>query len=283
MNQLVRNNRILKSRSEIHQQNNISYPKKRLNPLAIVFDAIIITFLFASLILSHTLLSERFAKNEVANSTLSSVMVNLVSQNLSQYGIPTSQIPESQVNKLLKEAVGDIYEGKSIELNLEPILMSTESTITKQAAQYGINATVESDTLQSANKTASDTLNSQLNTPQVSAFITGLGVAKTINWIVLIVSGIITGLIIIRSILKRQIFAKFFWICLISSIIVYILIIGLVTGLTEVGSSYSDFVSFTSQLSTDFQTSAQKIWYILPAMTGIFGLGAIAKFLLGRR
>lgn len=273
----------MKSRSEIHQQSNVGYPKRRLNPLTIIFDAIIITMLFASLILSQTLLSERFAKHEVANSTLSSVMVNLVSQNLSQYGIPTSQIPESQVNKLLKEAVGDVYEGKAIDLDLEPILTSAESTITKQAAQYGIAATLESDTLQSANKTASDTLNSQLNTSQVSAFITGLSVAKTVNWIVLIISGVITGLIIIRSILKRQIFAKFFWVGLISVILVYLLIIGVVTGITEAGSSYSDFASFTSQLSADFQTAAQEIWYLLPVMTGLFGLGAIVKFLLGRR
>ena len=82
------------------------------------------TLLGLALLVNSTLLNVNFVKEEVTSSSLESVMLSQVNSGLTQYGISTSVLKKSDTDKLINQAIEQIYAGEKINLDLSSVVNS---------------------------------------------------------------------------------------------------------------------------------------------------------------
>jgi hypothetical protein len=258
-------------------------PVKRRHPAFIIWGTVLLTLLTLSMILNQTILNARFAVHEITTSNLSTTLMDNVNQGLSQYGISSNVISSSESNKLIKQAVNQVYSGKEINLNLQSEVNNVGDSVSQAAAKYGISASIPSSVTSEAGSNISNAVNSQLNTPQVKQLTNGITIAKTVDHIVMI--GSLIGLIVmaIMALPGRHLLGSFSWIGLWGTIIVYALILGLSAIISQVGAQFPDYSTFTAQLATDFQSQAQNIWIVLLIITIILFLVRIGGRIVKRQ
>jgi membrane-anchored glycerophosphoryl diester phosphodiesterase (GDPDase) len=90
-------------------------PKKR-HFLYCLWGVICVTLLGLTLLINSTLLNVNFVKEEVTSSSLESVMLNQVNSSLTQYGISTSVLKKSDTDKLINQAIDQVYAGEKLIL-----------------------------------------------------------------------------------------------------------------------------------------------------------------------
>lgn len=239
--------------------------------------------LMLSSVLGQTILSARFVSHEINNSSLSSTLMNTVNTNLSRYGISTDVISTKESNRLINQAVKQIYSGKPINLNLQPVTSSVGNSVSQAAAEYGISANIPSSITSGVNSSLSTAVNNELNTSQVKRLTNGISIAKMVNHIVMIASLIALVVMVIMAVIQRHLLSSFSWISLWGTVVVYGLIWCFASLIAQIGAQFPDYSSFTAQLAGDFQTAARGSWLILLLSTVIlFGLRLGRKLLQGR-
>lgn len=280
-------NRIVETRSAIRrkQQETLSSSseKPHRHPLAIVWGTILVVLLMLSLILNQTLLNARFVNHEISRSNLSSTLMETVNSNLSQYGVSTTALSDKEANKLVTQAVDQVYSGKEINLNLQPVINNVGNSASQTAAKYGISAEVTNSMTSGVSDGVASAINSQLNTSQVKQFTSMISVAKTVDHIITLISAIGLGFMILVAVLRKYFIRSFSWVGLWSSLITYVLILGLGALINQIGSNYPDFSSFTAQLGTDFHSQAIGSWLVLLIFTVILFGWRIVRGVLKRR
>ena len=280
-------NKIVETRSAIRrkQQEKLSSSseKPHRHPLTIVWGTILVVLLMLSLMLNQTLLNARFVNHEISRSNLSSTLMETVNSNLSQYGISTTALSDKEANKLVTQAVDQVYSGKEINLNLQPVINNVGNSASQTAARYGISAEVTNSMTSDVSDEVASAINSQLNTSQVKQFTSMISIAKTVDHVVALISAIGLGIMILVAVLRKYFIRSFSWVGLWSSLITYVLILGLGALINQIGSNYPDFSSFTAQLGTDFHSQAIGSWLVLLIFTVILFGWRIVRGVLKRR
>ncbi|KRM48612.1 hypothetical protein [Limosilactobacillus vaginalis] len=260
-----------------------SSEKPHRHPLTIVWGTILVVLLMLSLMLNQTLLNARFVNHEISRSNLSSTLMETVNSNLSQYGISTTALSDKEANKLVTQAVDQVYSGKEINLNLQPVINNVGNSASQTAARYGISAEVTNSMTSDVSDEVASAINSQLNTSQVKQFTSMISIAKTVDHVVALISAIGLGIMILVAVLRKYFIRSFSWVGLWSSLITYVLILGLGALINQIGSNYPDFSSFTAQLGTDFHSQAIGSWLVLLIFTVILFGWRIVRGVLKRR
>ena len=260
-----------------------SSEKPHRHPLTIVWVTILVVLLMLSLMLNQTLLNARFVNHEISRSNLSSTLMETVNSNLSQYGISTTALSDKEANKLVTQAVDQVYSGKEINLNLQPVINNVGNSASQTAARYGISAEVTNSMTSDVSDEVASAINSQLNTSQVKQFTSMISIAKTVDHVVALISAIGLGIMILVAVLRKYFIRSFSWVGLWSSLITYVLILGLGALINQIGSNYPDFSSFTAQLGTDFHSQAIGSWLVLLIFTVILFGWRIVRGVLKRR
>ena len=207
-----------------------------------------------ALLINSTLLNANFVKGEITNSSLESVMLNQVNSTLTQYGISTSILKKSDTDKLITQAVDQVYAGEKINLDLTPVINSVNASVNSQLAQYGLSTSMlpAGGTSAVANNVNS-MVNSQLNTPEVTQLIAGIKTAKTVVKILLVISLICLVILIVKSIWQHHAIASFSWICLIGGILYSGVLLAIHGTALQVGQQQPDFSPFITQVADAFQ------------------------------
>ena len=261
--------------------NGLEQPHR--HPLVIVWGTILVVLLMIALILNQTFLNARFINHEISRSNLSSTLMETVNSNLSQYGISTTALSDKEANKLVTQAVDQVYSGKEINLNLQPVINNVDNSASQMAARYGISAGVTNSMTSGVSGEVASAINSQLNTSQVKQFTSMISIAKTVDHVIALISAIGLGLMILVAVLRKYFIRSFSWVGLWSSLITYVLILGLGEIVNQIGSNYPDFISFTAQLGTDFHSQAISFWLILLIFTIVLFGWRIVRGVLKRR
>ncbi|WP_314737869.1 hypothetical protein [Limosilactobacillus urinaemulieris] len=261
--------------------NGLEQPHR--HPLVIVWGTILVVLLMIALILNQTFLNARFINHEISRSNLSSTLMETVNSNLSQYGISTTALSDKEANKLVTQAVDQVYSGKEIDLNLQPVINNVDNSASQMAARYGISAGVTNSMTSGVSGEVASAINSQLNTSQVKQFTSMISIAKTVDHVIALISAIGLGLMILVAALGKYFIRSFSWVGLWSSLITYVLILGLGEIVNQIGSNYPDFSSFTAQLGTDFHSQAVSSWLILLIFTIVLFGWRIVRGVLKRR
>lgn len=261
--------------------NGLEQPHR--HPLVIIWGTILVVLLMIALILNQTFLNARFINHEISRSNLSSTLMETVNSNLSQYGISTTALSDKEANKLVTQAVDQVYSGKEINLNLQPVINNVDNSASQMAARYGISAGVTNSMTSGVSGEVASAINSQLNTSQVKQFTSMISIAKTVDHAIALISAIGLGLMILVAVLRKYFIRSFSWVGLWSSLITYVLILGLGEIVNQIGSNYPDFSSFTAQLGTDFHSQAISFWLILLIFTIVLFGWRIVRGVLKRR
>src|SRR5699024_11994507 len=69
-------------------------------------------------------------------------MLNQVNSSLIQYGISTSVLKKSDTDKLINQAIDQVYAGEKINLDLSPIVNNVGTSVNSQLAQYGLSTSM---------------------------------------------------------------------------------------------------------------------------------------------
>lgn len=235
-----------------------------------------ITLLLA--LFNSTLLNPRFVKHEITDSALESLMLDQVNSELTQYGISTSVLKKSTTNKLIDQAVDQVYAGKKIQLDFSPVLNNVNSAVNSQLSQYGLStAMVSQGSLATITNTINSNVNAQLNTAEVTQLINGIQVAKLVVKILLVVNLILLLVMLLKSLWRQQLLVSWGWGCLIGLIIFSLLIVGIKTLAVQLGSFNSDLSPFVSQVANDFFRTGVHYSVGLAMVTVLLLLGRLLK------
>lgn len=222
-----------------------------------LWGIICLTLLALGLLLNVTLLNPNFVKKEITSSSLESIMMSQVNSSLTQYGISTSVLKKSDTDKLITQAVDQIYAGEKINLDLSSVVNSVSSSVDSQLAQYGLSTSMlPAGSSSAVTNNINSIVNSQLNTPEVSQLITGIKIAKTSVNIILVICLISLVLLIIRGLWQRHFVKNFSWICIVASILYTVIILVAHTLAIQAGQYQADLSPFIVQVANDFQQQA---------------------------
>ncbi|WP_295729949.1 hypothetical protein [uncultured Limosilactobacillus sp.] len=207
----------------------------------------LIILLFCSLA-QTTVLNERFMTKELVNSSLANEVQNDINANLSSYGIQGRIVTTDQTNKLLKQAIHQVYQDEPIQLNTSDVVNSIQNRAGNTLSKYGISSSlVNSVPTSSISNQLASILNNRLNTKDVAKLENDIHVARTITIIGLVTSIIILVLLAVRGMVTKSIVADFRWMTLISGI-VSVGVLSLIKP-ANYASSYASFSSSIMQVS----------------------------------
>lgn len=246
------------TRQELRQQQSTDtqqqLPSNEHRHLALRWwSGLILALTLLLVLFNGTLLNPRFAKHEITDSTLESSMLNQVNGELTQYGISTSALKKSTTDKLVGQAVDQVYAGEKIQLDFSPLLDNVNSAVNSQLSQYGLStALLPQESSATIANTVNSNINAQLNTTEVTQLIHGIQVAKLVVKILLVVNLILLLVMLLKSLWRQQLLINWSWGCLVGLIIYSALIVGIKTLAVQWGSADSDLSPFVSQIASDF-------------------------------
>lgn len=159
--------------------------------------------LLITILINGTVLNESFAKQELTNSSLATSLQNMINQSVSQYGYSGTVVTTKQANQLIEQVVEEVYEDKTIQVDLSSI----ESSLTNQASEQlastlGISVSLANN---SAIAAIENQLNSQLNTSQLQEAASAIKTCKVITNLVLLVSLVVLALCLVTATFMRTV------------------------------------------------------------------------------
>ncbi len=248
------------TRSELRAQRQEKIEKpieetpKKHHFLYCLWGIICVTLLGLALLVNSTLLNVNFVKEEVTSSSLESVMLSQVNSGLTQYGISTSVLKKSDTDKLINQAIEQIYAGEKINLDLSSVVNSVNSSVNSQLAQYGLSTSMlpagSSSTIAG---NINSMVNIQLNTPEVAQLINGIKIAKTVVNIILVISIISLVILILKGLWQHHLIGSFRWICLWGTVLYTGIVMTIHAIALQMGAGQPDISPFISQVANDFQ------------------------------
>lgn len=219
------------------------------------WGTVLLVLFILSMILNATILNPKFVLHEVRDSVVETTITDQINGALQRYGVPTSLLTDKDTDRLLTQAVDQVYAGKSIHLDLSRVTQRAGAAADNELAQYGlagVGGAVSADLGQNVN----NVVNSQLNTPVVARLASGIHLVRQVTNAVFVVTGIALVALVVLAILGRH-FAQSFsrmgsWTVLITGLICG----GLGKLAPQLAADQPDYAAFVAQLSTAFMHTA---------------------------
>jgi hypothetical protein len=262
----------LPTRSELyHQENTVDEPQETVSHhIGLrVLGVVLLTVLTISFIVERTILNKSFVMHEVTSSALESTILDEVDDGLQQYGIPTSAVTKADTDHIVRTVVNQAFAGQRLKLDMSPITNNVENQANGELSKFGLSTDLlPSGTSSAVTSQVNSAVNSQINTPEVTAIINGLQVARVVTNICLIVSAIGLLVLIALAILRRHFVASFSWIFLLGTVISWLVIEVVRATIPQLAHPYPDYSTFAVQCAGDFVQTAMPVI----AITGILAV-----------
>ena len=236
-----------------------------------------------SAILNATILNPKFVLHEVRNSVVETTITDQVNGALERYGVPTSVLTDKDTDRLLNQAVNQVYAGKNIHLDLSTVTQRAGAAADSQLAQYGL-AGVGSAASSALSQNINSVVNGQLNTPTVARLANGIHLAKVAANMIFTITGIGLMVLAVLAVLGRH-FAQSFSRMGIWTVIIDGALCGAIGKLApQLAADQPDYTAFVAQLSTDFMRTALTMIGMVLVVTIILLIWRIfGRRLLSRR
>lgn len=236
-----------------------------------------------STILNATLLNPKFVLHEVKNSVVETTITDQVNGALERYGVPTSILTDKDTDRLLTQAINQVYAGKNIHLDLSTVTQRAGAAADSQLAQYGL-AGVGSAASSALSQNVNSVVNAQLNTPTVANLANGIHLAKVATNVAFTVTGIGLAVLAVLAILGRH-FAQSFSRMGIWTVVVDGALCGAIGKLApQLAADQPDYTAFVAQLSTAFmRTAFTTIGLVLAVTIVLLIWRMLGRRLLSRR
>ncbi|WP_283592949.1 hypothetical protein [Limosilactobacillus galli] len=248
-----------------------------------LWGTIFLILFILSAILNATILNPKFVLHEVRNSVVETTITDQVNGALERYGVPTSVLTDKDTDRLLNQAVNQVYAGKNIHLDLSTVTQRAGAAADSQLAQYGL-AGVGSAASSALSQNINSVVNGQLNTPAVARLANGIHLAKVATNMIFTVTGIGLMVLAVLAVLGRH-FAQSFSRMGIWTVIIDGALCGAIGKLApQLAADQPDYTAFVAQLSTDFMRTALTMIGMVLVVTIILLIWRIfGRRLLSRR
>lgn len=239
-----------------------------------ILGVIILTLLMVSLIINRTILNKKFVMREATSSALESALLDEVDDGLAQYGISMRSLPKRDTDQIVRTVVNQAFAGQKLELDLSSVSDGLTSQANDQLAKYGLSTDILPSGASSAvTSELNGTVNSQLNSPEVTAVINGLQVARVGTNVVMGVTAIGLVVLIILAVVGRHLLTSMSWVTLLATILTGLVVTVLRGIIPQLATANPNYSTFAVQCASDFQQAA--LPYII-----VLGLLAIACWVL---
>lgn len=249
----------MQTRSAMHTQpSNESTPHESGPYLGFrILGGLLLVLLVVSMVLNQTFLNQRFVTREMTSSTLENQLLDEVHAGMAQYGLPSKMLTKSDADQVVRTVVRQAFHGEQLKVNLQPVTDQLAGQANSELAQFGISTSLlPAGTSAAITDNVNSAVNSRINTPQVTAFINGLQVVKTVVNVLLVVSAL--GLLIMLglALLGHHLLNSLTWISSGALLVSGLLFFGAHLLIPQLAQDASDYSAFAVQCAADFQRVA---------------------------
>lgn len=221
---------------------------------------ILTTIVMIAVILNGTILNQGFIAHEITESSIGDTIVTKANDSLHQYGIDESVVTHSDVNKLLKQAVGQLYNGQSIDLDLSSVDSRLSNAVDDQLSNSGVGDSVASGTvINGLESEVNSTINDSLNTPQMQAAAKTIRTAKMINTGVMVIGGVLLALNLLGALIKHYFLDQLMWLGGGGALVTGALTLLIRQGLPEMAHAAPDMSDLAVTFASDFAGYAMRV------------------------
>lgn len=246
------------TRQELRRQQQATAPHENdrpirpRHPMRVFWGIIAMTLLGVTLLFNQTILNRHFAEQEIQRSDVASTVNNNLNEVAGKYGINDGALDDATTNKLLKQAVDQIYAGKQLNLDFSSAIKNSTDNASPSIDGIQIPKGLLSSSIGSAaTDGVSSALNQQINTPEVQRFTSILQIWKNVNNIIMIVSAIILVVVLVVLIIGRASLGSFMRLTGISAVLLAIITQLIKTGVVTAGHSFPDYSALLVQVAGD--------------------------------
>lgn len=225
-----------------------------------LWQIILTTIVMMAVIINGTILNQKFIAHEIAESSVGDTIVTKANDSLHSYGINESVVTHSDVNKLLTQAVGQLYNGQSIDLDLSSVDGRLSNAVSDQLSSSGLSGSVASSTvINGLESQVNSTINQSLNTPQVQAAAKTIKTAKVINTGIMAIGGALLVLNLVGALFKHDLFNTLMWLGGGGGVLTGIVVFLLRQGLPELAHAMPDLSDFAVTFASDFAGYSMRV------------------------
>lgn len=226
-----------------------NHPRHRMR---VFWGIVALTLLGVSLLFSQTVLNQHFAEHEIQRSDLASTVNNNLNDVAGKYGITGGVLDDSTTNKLLKQAVDQIYSGQQLNLDFSSaIKKSTSGTGTSIDGIQPPQGLLSSSIGSAATNGVSAALNQQINSPELQKFTGILKTWQTVNTIVMVVSAIVLVVTLVIMIIGRATMGSFIRLVGIAAVLLLLVTEAVKAIVVAIGRQFPDYSSLLIQVAND--------------------------------
>ncbi|WP_295746575.1 hypothetical protein [uncultured Limosilactobacillus sp.] len=278
------------SREEYRQQQSAAQNQQHYNkPVAprrthwktVIGLAACLWVLLVSFWLYRTILSKEFAAEEVKQTVVADQLNQEVDNVLASYAVPRSVLTKHESVKLARQAVNNVYDNQAIDVDMSAVTNRLESSVSSLAGNYGVDvSSVAGSSLNALTNQLNSAVNQRLNTQHVKTFTKQLHLAKVINVAALAISGILTIVLLVSALVKRNLIPIVSW----SLTIVSLLAAGSIMVSGSVARQVSRAVpDFSSSIISVWSDVAQFGWHLVILAVVLAAMCWIARIIVARR
>lgn len=256
------------SREEMHrqkQQADASVKQPRHHHFGATFLGILLTMVIAiAVLLNATVLDADFAADELADSPISTQLQEEVNDSLSEYGVSGSLLTTKETHRLVRQAVKQVYAGKSIKLDLTNVEKRLQSKVDDELGSYGLSTSLlPSSATSEFNQKLTNQVNQKLNTDEVQTAAKTITTVKTVVNVLLAISGLALAVLIVWSLFKHCFLAVFGWSTAWSAGLYFGFVWLIKLGINQAAQEQPDYASTIATIGNDVLTRGWRIAWLL--------------------
>ncbi len=247
------------------QQADASVKQPRHHHFGATFLGILLTMVIAiAVLLNATVLDADFAADELADSPISTQLQEEVNGSLSEYGVSGSLLTTKETHRLVRQAVKQVYAGKSIKLDLTNVEKRLQSKVDDELGSYGLSTSLlPSSATSEFNQKLTNQVNQKLNTDEVQTAAKTITTVKTVVNVLLAISGLALAVLIIWSLFKHCFLAVFSWSTAWSAGLYFGFVWLIKLGINQAAQEQPDYASTIATIGNDVLTRGWRIAWLL--------------------
>lgn len=247
------------------QQADVSVKQPRHHHFGATFLGILLTMVIViAVLLNATVLDADFAADELADSPISTQLQEEVNGSLSEYGVSGSLLTTKETHRLVRQAVKQVYAGKSIKLDLTNVEKRLQSKVDDELGSYGLSTSLlPSSATSEFNQQLTNQVNQKLNTDEVQTTAKTITTVKTVVNVLLAISGLALAVLIVWSLFKHCFLAVFSWSTAWSAGLYFGFVWLIKLGINQAAQEQPDYASTIATIGNDVLTRGWRIAWLL--------------------